>query len=572
MRRRFRQLIVAAGAVCALVVACGPVAAPPAAPASGRAEQQSGTTRKAMVMATTTEPAHLGGFQVVGTGYQGPIYQMVHDFLVVHDDQGQPHPHLAESLPSREDGSWKVLPDGTMETVWRLRSGPKWHDGTPLSTHDIAFTWKVANDPEIPWSRPAYARRIAEISAPDANTLVMRWKGTFPFAHRPEETTIDPIPTHLLESQYGADTQGFINSPYWTRDFIGLGPYRITAWQEGSHLELVAVDDHYAGRAKIDAITVRFIPDPNALMANLLSRAVDANIAPTDLDYQHWSLLRQQWPEGKVMHDTHGTFRFLGANQRVRPFEDLRIRRALAHAVDREAILDALLVPRTQLADAMVAPGSARAQLFRDKMHVYPYDPIRAQAYLDEAGWRRGGDGVVRDAEGRTLEFEFRSSDETLGTVVMEMWKALGLSVNLVVPGPALMRDREWQANVKGVEASGFGLSFGMWERRMHSSSIPVSDNRWAGTNRRYYANRDADSLTERLNVTLDSAERDRIEGELIERVTRDAVVAPIYVDAPASVYRKEITGHKPMAGLPIIVSRYYGTWNILEWDRSDTR
>jgi ABC-type transport system substrate-binding protein len=152
------------------------------------------------------------------------------------------------------------------------------------------------------------------------------------------------------------------------------------------------------------------------------------------------------------------------------------------------------------------------------------------------------------------------------------MWKSIGLSVNLVVPGPALMRDREWQANVKGVEASGFGLSFGMWERRMHSSGIPVPENCWADTNRRYYSNPEVDALTDRLNVTLDAAERDRIEGDLIERVTRDAVVAPIYVDAPASVDRKEITGHKPMAGLPIIVSRYYGTWNILEWERTDAR
>jgi peptide/nickel transport system substrate-binding protein len=156
-------------ALCLAASACAPAPQPTGgAEDERRGEPARGSARKAFVMATTTEPAHLGGFQVVGTGYQGPIYQMVHDF---------PHPHLAEALPSMEAGTWTISPDGTMETVWRLRAGAKWHDGTPFSAQDIAFTWQVANNSDIPWSRPAYARRIAEITTPDASTLVMRWKG-----------------------------------------------------------------------------------------------------------------------------------------------------------------------------------------------------------------------------------------------------------------------------------------------------------------------------------------------------------------------------------------------------------
>src|SRR5688500_17107096 len=149
-----------AAALWVAASACAPGPQPTGGSENRRAEEPARAgARKAFVMATSTEPAHLGGFQVVGTGYQGPIYQMVHDFLVVHDDQGRPLPHLADALPSMEAGTWTVLPDGTMETVWRLRAGSKWHDGTPLSAQDIAFAWQVANNPDIPWSRPAYARR-----------------------------------------------------------------------------------------------------------------------------------------------------------------------------------------------------------------------------------------------------------------------------------------------------------------------------------------------------------------------------------------------------------------------------
>jgi ABC-type transport system substrate-binding protein len=110
-----------------------------------------------------------------------------------------------------------------------------------------------------------------------------------------------------------------------------------------------------------------------------------------------------------------------------------------------------------------------------------------------------------------------------------------------------------------------------MWERRMHSSAIPVPQNRWAGTNYRYYAHPEVDGQIARMSATMDEAEREQIEGALIERVTREAWFVPLYVVSGAAVVRKGITGVKPMSGSPIIVSWYYFTWNILEWDRSES-
>ena len=520
-------------------------------------------------MAISAEPSTLGPFQVGGTAHQGPVYQVLHDFLVVHSDQGVGIPHLVEDRPSQERGTWTVAPDGTMDTTWRLRRGVKWHDGTELTARDVIFGWRVANDSTVPWSRPALARLISDIDATDDYTFVMRWKSTFPFADNPEETTLDPLPAHILEPVYRADVQSFVNSPYWTREFVGLGPFRLTAWEPGSHLDLQAVDDHYLGRARIGRITVRFVTDPNTMMANFLSGAVDVNVPSTTLTELHWSTLKEQWRDGEVIHNVDGTFSFVAANHRVSPFGDVRVRRALAHAIDRTAVADAQLVPRQLIADGMVLPGSDRARQFKDRVQVFDYDPARAVALLEEAGWRRGGDGLARGADGQPLEFEYRASRATEGQVIADLWKAVGLTANIVVPAANLTTDLEYQATVRGVESSGFGLGFGMWERRMHSSAIPTPQTRYAGTNRRYYSNPQLDALIDRYGTTLSEAERDRIEGDMLEIVSRDAVLAPLFVASRASVVRKGISGVKPMAGSPIVVANYYNTWNILEWDRT---
>lgn len=570
MQTRNTRLVATGVTIVLALSACASPATP--GPGSAGPSQSSSGLPKSMVLAITAEPAELGPFQVSGTPTQGSAYQMAHDFLVVHDNEGEPAAHLAEDLPSLEKGTWKVLIDGGMETTWRLRRGVRWHDGTEFTAKDLVLSWKLANDLRVPWSRPAYARRIREITTPDPYTLVMHWKETYPFAHRPEETVLDPVPAHLLDDVYAADVQALLNSPNWTQAFVGLGPYRIVSWVPGSHMELRAVEDHYAGQAKIGSVTVKFIPDPNTLMAGLLSGAVDVNLSPGALTNQHWDTIQAQWRDGDVIFSKTGTFKNAGPNHQVPPFGDVRVRHALTHAIDREALADAGYIPRTQIVDAMVVPGSEKARRLQDRIHVYPYDPTRAQANLEEAGWARGGDGVVRNAAVEPLEFELRgtgASGQTEGTMIAAMWKNVGVTANLFILPPTLAEDPESAATVKGWKLDGFGLGFGMWERRMHSSAVPVPQNRWAGTNYRYYSHPEVDDMIARMNATLDEAERERIEGALIERVTREAWFVPLYVVSGAAVVRKGITGVKPMSGSPIIVSWYYFTWNILEWDRN---
>ncbi|MBM2812487.1 MAG: hypothetical protein HW416_3246, partial [Chloroflexi bacterium] len=473
-----RQAFTPSRLFAAVIVAAGCLTQVPAPTEAALAPRESSQQPlpKSLVIAISAEPATLGPFEIGGDYFQAPIYKALHDFLVAHDDQAQPVPRLATERPSLESGSWKVFEDGTMETTWRLRSGVVWQDGVPFTPQDIVFAWKVANDRQVPWLSRAVPEAIDDMRIEDPRTLAMHWKTSYPFADQPDETTLDPVPVHILERLYASDVQGFVNSPYWTREFIGLGPYKLAAWEPGSHLEIRAVDNHYLGRPKLSTITVRFIADPNTLIANLLSGTVDVNTTPTNLRPDNWKTIEEQWSDGTLIYDRAGALQFVGPNLRVPPFGDVRVRRAMTHAIDRGDVVDAQLIPRELIADTFLVPGSDKARRLAPNVRVYDYDPRAAIALLEEVGWRRGSDGVSRNAAGQAFEFEFRSTNPPQVLVIADLWKNVGLQPNIFMSPPAQNTNLEAQANVKGVETSGYFISFSTWRGRVHSSAIPTPE------------------------------------------------------------------------------------------------
>ena len=182
--------------------------------------------------------------------------------------------------------------------------------------------------------------------------------------------------------------------------------------------------------------------------------------------------------------------------------------------------------------------------------------------WYDQGLWGRPLDTALLDVRFREQFLDAHA------TVIADQWKAVGLQPSLFLATTQMLADLEFQANVKGVERSGFSIGFATWQRRVHSSAIPTPQTRWAGLNRTYYDNPEVDALIDRFGVTLNESERDQLEGEIIQRVTSDAVFYPLYINAGASTVRKGITGLKPNAGTPSVTSYYYTTWNILEWDR----
>ncbi len=248
---------------------------------------------------------------------------------------------LSERLPTVENGLWKVFPDGRMETSYTIVNGATWHDGTPLTADDVVFTSKLSGDTEMPWLPEPVLRYVERVEAPDSRSVRVLWKEPF---IRPHLLDFNPsFPRHILEAQYGADKEAFLNLPYWTTEFVGTGPFKVKEFARDSHIQMTAFDRYPLGRPKIDEIEVRFITDDNALGANVLAGTVQATLG-AGITVEQGIQIRDRWPEGTMRTGPSGWIninpQFLNPDPPV--LLNVQFRRALYMAVDRQRLADEL--------------------------------------------------------------------------------------------------------------------------------------------------------------------------------------------------------------------------------------
>jgi peptide/nickel transport system substrate-binding protein len=359
--------------------------------------------------------------------------------LAVIDGTGTARPYLAETLPQLNTPAWDVQPDGRMETTYRLRPDLTWHDGTPLTAEDFAFAYRVYTAPSIGIFEVVPQDRISEVLAPDARTVVIRWRTPYPEAGSLRHADLDPLPRHILEAPFQDNPDQLANHPYWTREFVGVGPYRLERWEPGSHIDTVAFPGHALGRPKIDRVVVRFIPDENTMLTNLLAGNVEVAM-DNSLRFEHAMVLKREWgPTNKGLVLLDPTQPRL-TNIQLRPeianptaILDLRVRRALAHSVDKQGIVDGLFDGEVPTADQFL-PRTVPyfAELDRGVVK-YPYDLRRTEELMAEAGYRRGGDGTLSGPAGERFSFEHvviaGSQNERQSAIMADGWRRVGAEV-----------------------------------------------------------------------------------------------------------------------------------------------
>ncbi|MPZ15921.1 MAG: hypothetical protein GEU73_16115 [Chloroflexi bacterium] len=290
-------------AVLTVLAGCSAPASP-VAPVAGNGEQRPPAAKKRVVAAVADEPPILN-YTLNRAGAGGErgtteLDMLLNAGLVVADEQNQLQPQLAEMVPTIENGLWRLLPDGQMETTWRIRPNARWHDGTPITAEDLVFTLAVGTDAELDFVQyPAYGS-IEGIEATDSRTVTVQWRS--PFIAADTLFTTDaawPFPKHVLEATYLEDKNKLVTHPYWSVDYVGTGPFRLREWVTGSHATLEANDQYVLGRPKIDEMVVRFIRDPNTLIANILAGEVDVNLG-RGVSVEEATQAKVQWADGRL--------------------------------------------------------------------------------------------------------------------------------------------------------------------------------------------------------------------------------------------------------------------------------
>src|SRR5438874_11002800 len=195
------------------------------------------------------------------------------NFLVVQDDRFAWVPQLAVEQISADRGTWRINPDNTMDTIWKIHPNIKWHDGAPFTSGDLAFAFTAYKESGIPTRIASQLRLMQSVATPDPLTLTVHW--TNPYAFADQALGLEPMPRHLLEEAYVNDKTDLLSNPALQAGFVGLGPYQLTSWERGSHFEFARFDDYFLGRPPLDRVVVRIMPDINAVVANILSGSID---------------------------------------------------------------------------------------------------------------------------------------------------------------------------------------------------------------------------------------------------------------------------------------------------------
>ncbi len=320
-------------------------------------------------IAVRDEPASFDPL-LARTPYDGDIAALAFDLLVTNDARGRAVPDLAAVVPTRENGG--ISRDG-LTVTYRLRRGVRWQDGAPFTSADVAFSWRAVMNPRnrIDGGR-AYAD-VERVTTPDPYTVVFRLKKPFaPFVasvFAESDSPLRIVPAHLLARYPDLMHRGFDAHP------IGTGPYRLVKYVHGQYAEYAANDAYFLGKPRIARVMVRFVPDDATRATELRTGEIDF------ADYVSFAVmhalrdvptLRVVAPDAPVVYE-------LGINTSRAPFNDVRVRRALAMAIDRAQLLRTTAYGFGTLA---VADEYPRSWAYDASLHPLPYDPSAAKPVL----------------------------------------------------------------------------------------------------------------------------------------------------------------------------------------------
>ena len=493
-----------------------------------------------------------------------------------------PEARIAAELPSLDRGTMRVEPDGRMTVTWRLRDDVKWADGTPLTAHDFAFGFQVQGDTRLTYARGNLARRVQSLSAPDDRSLVVVWNEPYYLANAigTSPNALQPLPRHLLQEAYErGPIETFESHPYWTTEFLHVGPYRPTRFDPQSESIFEAVPHYFLGTPKVSTIVIKSFADPNATYAAILARGIDlssGNALTPALGLE----LKERWEasgEGTV-HIGPGVTQFVAPQfstelQTEPAYFDPVVRRALYHALDREAWSEAVMGGRRidNMASGLLPPNHHLSTYTKDSLAAFTYDPARATTLLAQAGWTMGSDRLLTHAsDGRRFTTVVWSTQESEAVILADMWKQLGLDTSVYVVPRARQSDRQFWQSYPNVEVSSRGYGDDFLER-FDCGYAPSPANSWAGDNRGHYCNRNGmEPLLAQYRRSLTLSEQGDAIRRISELAAQDLPVFQTYFMITRIAVAKGITAMQDFAG-GMQGAGLYGSFyrNAHLWDRS---
>ena len=405
--------------ICAALVACTFGACSPVGPS-----QTNGLhawTDPSTVRIALWEEPHTLDPAISTMEFEDDVYQLEFDGLTRYDNLGHAVPDIARAVPTLANGG--ISHDGKTIT-FHLLHNVRWHDGVPLTAADVVFTWhQIMNPNNNVDSRNGY-ERITAIDTPDPYTVRIHLRAPYApavylfVAGAPGSI----IPQHILGHYASLNQTPFDGNP------VGSGPYIFRSWTRGDSMRFDANPNYFRGVPKIARVELRFIPDQNTLVNELRSHDIDL----------YYLVNTNQAPIVKLIPDTTflqtSSFNSEGLefNTERPPLDDVRVRLALCYAFDQNRIFHVVYHGLGGQGPTHIAKGLLG---YDPSIHYYPYDPKKAGALLDAAGWKTGPDGT-RSKNGKPLSIVISSVTgdklrEELEVILQRYWRAIGIDAGV---------------------------------------------------------------------------------------------------------------------------------------------
>lgn len=442
--------------------------------------------------------------------------------------------------------SYQVLDEGRL-LRFQLRRDIRWFDGKPLTARDVEFTYRLMIDPDTPTPYSGDYERVRDFTVTGPYSFEVRYDE--PFARALVTWAHAILPRHALEGE------DLLNTRY-SREPLGTGPYRLKEWIPGRHIVLTANEDYFLGRPHIDTLVYRVIPDQATQFLELKAGNLDLmSLSPMDYKFQ---------TQGAAWEERFNKYRYLSPaytymayNLEHPVFSDPRVRRALAHAIDKEEIVKGVLLGLGQPARSPFQPGT---WAFRDDLKPYSFDPDQALALLAEAGWAdHDGDGLL-DKNGRTFQFTLLTNQGNAqrlraATIIQYRLGEIGIKVDI--------RAVEWATFLNEFVHKGrFDALILAWTTPAEPDPYSVwhSDNaREGGLNFVRYRNAELDTLVDRARKTLNREVRRKLYWRVQEILHEDQPYCFLYVPMALPIVAARVQGIDPApAGIGYNADRWW--------------
>jgi peptide/nickel transport system substrate-binding protein len=352
-------------------------------------------------------------------------------YLFNYDDHDRLLPELATVEPTQANGG--IARDGRTIT-YHLRRGVRWHDGALFSADDVIFTWRAIMNPRTNvGDRTAYARITTIDKRNDATIVVHLDRPYAPFVNTfltQGEIPIPVYPKHLLAREPDLNRVAFNSAP------VGTGPFKVLRWNRGEKIRMVANSAYWRGSPKLKEVDYSAIPNEQTIVTQLRTHELDLWYnAPAALYPQIRDI-----PGTRTLLTPFVHYSQLGFNTQRPPLDDIRVRRALAYGTDRRAIIAATSFGVNRPGDGDQPNGS---WAYDPRLRRIPYNPVRAAALLDAAGWLRGPDGIRTNRGQRlapTLAIVSGAATEGRVAVLLQsQWRSLGVDLVIKTYASSLM-------------------------------------------------------------------------------------------------------------------------------------